>query len=51
MPTALRDGVLTLTCSASVYAQELHLMGEDLIAAVNGALGEEAVSALRVRTR
>jgi predicted nucleic acid-binding Zn ribbon protein len=48
-PCALRDGVLTVRCSASVYAQELHLVGEDLIAAINGALAEPAVQALRVR--
>ena len=50
-PCALRDRVLTVRCSASVYAQELQLAGEDLIVAVNGALGESAVSALRVRAR
>lgn len=46
---AVRDGTLTLRCSAAVYAQELHLAGEDLIAAVNGALGEGVVRELRVR--
>jgi predicted nucleic acid-binding Zn ribbon protein len=49
-PCGLRDGVLTLRCSASVYAQELYLLGEDLIAAINGALGEPAVQTLRVRS-
>ena len=48
-PSALRDGVLTLRCSASVYAQELHLVCEELIAALSGALGEELVRELRVR--
>jgi predicted nucleic acid-binding Zn ribbon protein len=50
-PTALREGVLSVSCSASVYAHELHLVGDDVIAALNGALGEEVVQALRVRTR
>jgi predicted nucleic acid-binding Zn ribbon protein len=50
-PCALRDGVLTLRCSASVYAQELHLVGDDLVAAINGALAEPAVQSLRVRAR
>jgi predicted nucleic acid-binding Zn ribbon protein len=49
-PAALRDGVLAVTCSASVYAHELHLIGDDVVAALNGALGEEAVRALRART-
>jgi predicted nucleic acid-binding Zn ribbon protein len=49
-PVALRDGVLTVRCNASVYAQELQLTGDDLIAAVNGAVGELMVQALRVRS-
>jgi predicted nucleic acid-binding Zn ribbon protein len=50
-PTAIRDGVLTITCTASVYAHELKLMEGELVAAVNGALGAETVRGLRVRTR
>jgi predicted nucleic acid-binding Zn ribbon protein len=49
-PTMMRDGVLTVTCTASVYAHELHLMTGDVIAALNAALGEEVVEALRVRS-
>jgi len=49
-PTAARDGVVTLTCSASVWAQELDLMAGELIARLNDSLGEEAVRALRCRT-
>jgi predicted nucleic acid-binding Zn ribbon protein len=49
-PVALRDGTLTVACTASVYAHELHLIADDLIAALNGALGEEVVKTLRVRT-
>lgn len=48
-PSALRDDVLSVRCSAAVYAQELHLAADDLIAALNGALGEELVRSLRVR--
>lgn len=49
-PTALRDGVLTVTCTAAVYAQELQLMVTDVVSAVNGALGEVLVSGLRARS-
>jgi predicted nucleic acid-binding Zn ribbon protein len=46
----MRDGVLTVTCSASVYAQELQLTSVELLAAINASLGEEAVRQLRVRS-
>jgi predicted nucleic acid-binding Zn ribbon protein len=49
-PAAERDGVLTINCEASVWAQELDLMGERLIAALNDALGEDAIRELRCRT-
>jgi len=49
-PTATRDGVLTLSCSASVWAQELDLMGPLLVARLNDALGSEAVRRLRCVT-
>jgi predicted nucleic acid-binding Zn ribbon protein len=50
-PTAMRDGVLTVTCSSSVWAQELQWMADDLIACLNGLLGEEVVRELRLRAR
>jgi len=50
-PVAERDGVLTIACEASVWAQELDLMGDDLIAALNAAAGAKAVRELRCRTR
>ena len=51
-PTAERDGVLTVTCSASVWAAELDMMAADLIARVNSALGaQRTISELRCRTR
>jgi predicted nucleic acid-binding Zn ribbon protein len=46
-PTGERDGVLVVTCSSAVWAQELDLMAPDLIARVNGLLGAEAIRSLR----
>lgn len=46
-PTAEREGVVTVTCRAAVWAHELDLMGPDLIERLNGALGTPAVRALR----
>lgn len=49
-PTAERDGVLTVTCTAAVWAQELDLMAAQLIPNLNAALGDEAIRELRCRT-
>jgi len=49
-PTAERDGVLTVTCDAAVWAQELHLMASDLVPALNAAIGAQAIRELRCRT-
>jgi predicted nucleic acid-binding Zn ribbon protein len=49
-PTAERDGVLTVTCEAAVWAQELDLMAGELLARLNDALGEQAIRELRCRT-
>jgi predicted nucleic acid-binding Zn ribbon protein len=49
-PTAERDGVLTVTCAAAVWAQELDLMAAELIARLNAALGVDGVRELRCRT-
>ncbi len=49
-PTAERDGVLTVTCTAAVWAQELNLMANQLIEQLNSALGEQAIRELRCRT-
>jgi predicted nucleic acid-binding Zn ribbon protein len=49
-PTAERDGVLTVTCDAAVWAQELHLMAGDLVPAINAAIGTQAIRELRCRT-
>jgi len=49
-PTAERSGVLTVSCTAAVWAQELDLMAGELIARLNTELGEDAISELRCRT-
>ena len=49
-PTAERNGVLTVTCAAAVWAQELDLMSDDLILRLNDALGEQTIRELRCRT-
>jgi predicted nucleic acid-binding Zn ribbon protein len=49
-PTAERNGVLTVTCEASVWAQELVLMSDQLVASLNAALGGAQIRELRCRT-
>jgi predicted nucleic acid-binding Zn ribbon protein len=39
--------VITVSCEASVWAQELDLMGPQLVASLNARLGGEAVRRLR----
>ena len=46
-PTGEREGVLVVTCSSAVWAQELDLMAPDVVARLNAALGSEAVRGLR----
>ena len=46
-PTRERDGVLTVTCSSAVWAQELDLMGPELVGRINAALRADTVRALR----
>lgn len=46
-PTAERAGVVTISCSASVWAQELDLMGPQIVVQLNTALGSESVRRLR----
>jgi predicted nucleic acid-binding Zn ribbon protein len=50
-PTAERDGVLTITCSAAVWAHELNLMAPVLLERLNSALGAELLHKLRCRTQ
>jgi predicted nucleic acid-binding Zn ribbon protein len=49
-PSAERGGVLTVTCSAAVWAQELDLMADELVLRLNGAMEREAIHELRCRT-
>jgi predicted nucleic acid-binding Zn ribbon protein len=49
-PVAARGGVLTIACSASVWAQELDLMAPLLIERLNAALGGGEVQRLRCLT-
>ena len=49
-PTRERDGVLTVTCAAAVWAQELDLMAEVVLARLNAAIGVEQIRELRCRT-
>ncbi len=49
-PTAEREGVLTVTCAAAVWAQELDLMADAVLTGLNDALGAECVRELRCRT-
>jgi predicted nucleic acid-binding Zn ribbon protein len=49
-PVAERAGVLTVSCEAAVWAQELELMGDELIARINTELGEQSITRLRCRT-
>jgi predicted nucleic acid-binding Zn ribbon protein len=49
-PVAERGGVLTIACSASVWAQELDLMALELLARLNDELGEPVIRQLRCVT-
>ncbi len=48
-PSAERDGVLTVICEAAVWAQELDLMGSELIERLNAELGADTLRQLRCR--
>jgi predicted nucleic acid-binding Zn ribbon protein len=47
VPTAERGGVVTISCSASVWAQELDLMAPQIVARINSVLSRGAVQRLR----
>jgi predicted nucleic acid-binding Zn ribbon protein len=49
-PSAERGGVLTVTCTAAVWAQELELMGGELLERLNAVLGQDTIRELRCRT-
>ena len=49
-PTGEAGGVLTITCTSAVWAQELDLMSVDVIARLNAALGGDRVRSLRCQS-
>jgi predicted nucleic acid-binding Zn ribbon protein len=49
-PVAERSGVLDVSCDEAVWAAEIELLGPDLVAALNEALGRDALRSLRTRT-
>lgn len=46
-PVTERDGVVRVACVSAVYAQELDLLSERVVAALNERLGRPAVRRLR----
>jgi predicted nucleic acid-binding Zn ribbon protein len=48
-PVAERDGVVTVACDSAVRAQELDLLSELVVGALNEELGRPAVRRLRPR--
>jgi predicted nucleic acid-binding Zn ribbon protein len=48
-PVAERDGVITVACDSAVWAQELDLLSERVVQALNQAIGRPAVKRLRPR--
>ena len=49
-PIAERDGVVTVLCESSVWANELELIGADLVVRLNRQLAEPAIRELRCKT-
>jgi predicted nucleic acid-binding Zn ribbon protein len=47
-PVRERDGMITVECRAATWAQELDLMQNELLAKLNGALGSDRVTGLRI---
>jgi predicted nucleic acid-binding Zn ribbon protein len=48
-PVSERDGTVTVECADTVWAQELDLMQETLLARLRERVGEQAPKALRFR--
>jgi predicted nucleic acid-binding Zn ribbon protein len=46
-PVSERDGVVTVACGSAVWAQELDLLSERVVTALNERLGRPAVRRLR----
>jgi len=47
VPAAERDGAVTVACESAVWAQELELLGPDLLARLNARLSQGEVARLR----
>jgi predicted nucleic acid-binding Zn ribbon protein len=50
-PFAEREGTVSVACPQAVWAQELDLMAERVLEALNAELGRSAVHRLRVQAR
>jgi predicted nucleic acid-binding Zn ribbon protein len=50
-PVSERDGVVTVACASAVWAQELDLLSELVVARLNERLGRPAVRGLRPQAR
>ena len=50
MPTSADRGVVWVSCRSAVWAQELDLLSERVLARLNERLGGERVERLRVKT-
>jgi predicted nucleic acid-binding Zn ribbon protein len=48
-PVGEREGVVTVSCRSSVWAEELKMLAPELCEKVNAALGEHAVTELKFR--
>ena len=46
-PISERDGVVTVACESGVWAQELELLGPDLLHRLEGVLGGASVTKFR----
>jgi predicted nucleic acid-binding Zn ribbon protein len=49
-PVAERDGVLTVSCEAAVWAAEFELLAGEVIPRLNELLGAETIREMRCRT-
>lgn len=49
-PTGEAGGVVTVTCSSAVWAQELDLLSGEVVGRLNAALGEDRITGLRCRS-
>jgi predicted nucleic acid-binding Zn ribbon protein len=50
-PVAERAGVVTVACDSAVWAQELDLLSEHVVARLNAELGRPVIAGLRPQAR